>query len=113
MTTGLTVILQRDGDRAIITHQGSIAELAVGHLDREILAGARHVHVGSYFLLDALRPELPRLFEELRATGTTTSLDTNDDPRGVFDVHDLIDMCDVLLPDDAEAQRISWRGDHR
>jgi sugar/nucleoside kinase (ribokinase family) len=107
VTTGLTVILQRDGDRAIVTHLGSIAALHRRHLDLEVLGRARHVHVGSYFLLDGLRRDLPRVFDEVRATGATTSLDTNDDPRGGFDVDAILERCDVLLPNGAEARRIS------
>ena len=107
VSTGLTVILQRDGDRAIVTHLGSIGTLSRQHLDREVIGRARHVHVGSYFLLDGLRDELPGLFDDLRAAGTTTSLDTNDDPRGTFDVDAMLDRCDVLLPNEAEARRMT------
>jgi sugar/nucleoside kinase (ribokinase family) len=107
IATGLTVILQRDGDRAIVTHPGSIGALQRGDLDHVVVRGGRHVHVGSYFLLDGLRPELPELFDELRAAGVTTSLDTNDDPRGRFDVDEILDRCDVFLPNDAEARRIT------
>ena len=39
--------------------------------------------------------------------GSTTSLDTNDDPRGTFDVDTMLDRCDVLLPNEAEARRIT------
>ena len=107
VSTGLTVILQRDGDRAIVTHLGSIGALRREHLDLGVIGRARHVHVGSYFLLDGLRDELPGLFDELRAAGATTSLDTNDDPRGTFDVDAMLDRCDVLLPNEAEARRIT------
>ncbi len=77
------------------------------HLDRDVVGRARHVHVGSYFLLDGLRGELPGLFDELRAAGVTTSLDPNDDPHGTFDVGAMLDRCDVLLPNEAEARRIT------
>jgi sugar/nucleoside kinase (ribokinase family) len=107
VSTGLTVILQRDGDRAIVTHLGSIGRLRRGHLDVDVIRRARHVHVGSYFLLDGLRGELPGLFDEVRAGGATTSLDTNDDPRAVFDVDAILDRCDVLLPNEAEARRMT------
>ena len=107
VSTGLTVILQRGGDRAIVTHLGSIGTLRREHLDLNVIGRARHVHVGSYFLLDALRDELPALFADLRAAGATTSLDTNDDPRGAFDVDAMLEHCDVFLPNEAEARRIT------
>jgi sugar/nucleoside kinase (ribokinase family) len=107
VATGLSLILQRDGDRAIVTHLGSIGVLRHEHLDLDVVRRTRHVHVGSYFLLDGLRGALPGLFDELRAAGVTTSLDTNDDPRGTFDVDPMLDRCDVLLPNEAEARRIT------
>lgn len=103
VTTGLTVILQRIGDRAIVTHLGSIASLAAAHVDRHVINDARHVHVGSWFLLDGLRADLPAVFREVRAHGASTSLDTNDDPRRAWAVGAILDHCDVLLPNDHEA----------
>jgi len=103
LATGLTVILQRDGDRAIVTHPGTIAALARRHLGAAPLAATRHLHVGSYFLLDGLRPELPAIFDAVHAAGGTTSLDTNDDPAGTWQAGDVLGRCDVLLPNDREA----------
>jgi sugar/nucleoside kinase (ribokinase family) len=45
--TGLTVILSRTGDRAILTFPGSIAALDVDRIDPDLLQQARHVHVAS------------------------------------------------------------------
>ena len=36
--------------------------------------------MGSYYLLDALRPDAARLFATARAAGLSVSLDTNYDP---------------------------------
>jgi len=103
-TTGLSVILNRGVDRAILTHPGLIPALSAEELPDELLHQARHLHVASYFLQDALRPGLPRLFKRARSLGLTTSLDTNYDPseqwRG-FD--DLLAVTDVFLPNEAEA----------
>src|SRR6266540_6915390 len=46
--TGLSVILSRGSDRAILTYSGSIAALRYDEIDRRLLARARHLHVGSY-----------------------------------------------------------------
>ena len=54
-------------------------------IDRKLLRRARHLHLGSYFLLDALRPELAALYTEAKALGLSTSLDTNWDPSGTWD----------------------------
>jgi sugar/nucleoside kinase (ribokinase family) len=107
--TGLTVVLARPGDRAILTRPGTIADLHADRIDRGMLDAARHVHVASYFLQDALRPGLPVLFERVRANGATTSVDPNWDPSERWDdgLLDLLRATDVFLPNAQEAIRIS------
>jgi sugar/nucleoside kinase (ribokinase family) len=110
LQTGLSVILARpSGDRAILTYKGSISELDATHIDATYLARASHLHVGGYFLLDRLRPELPGLFRQARRHGLSTSLDTNWDPSGKWDVGDLLAECDLFLPNELEACRIAGR----
>lgn len=110
--TGLSVILNRGVDRAILTHPGLIPALSAEDIPDGLLRQARHLHVASYFLQDALRPGLPRLFERARALGLTTSLDTNYDPserwEGVFDLFPLVN---VFLPNEAEARSLAREPD--
>ena len=106
--TGFTVILAKpDGDRATLTYAGAIAALQSEQVKFELLAQTRHLHVGSYFLLDGLRDGLPELFATARAHGATTSLDTNWDPREQWQIKTILPHCDVLLPNAAEAQRLT------
>jgi sugar/nucleoside kinase (ribokinase family) len=107
--TGLTVVLARPGDRAILTRTGTIADLRSDRIDRSMLEAARHVHVASYYLQDALRPGLPDLFERVRANGATTSLDPNWDPSERWDdgLLELLSLADVFLPNAEEATRIA------
>lgn len=109
--TGLTVILARRGDRALLTYPGTIAALRSGDLDWRLLSRARHLHLASYFLLDALRPEVPALFDEAHAQGLTVSLDTNYDPSGTWDggLAEALARTDVFLPNGVEACAISGR----
>ncbi len=112
LATGMSVILARPGgDRAILTFAGSISELRPDHVDMAQLQRARHLHVGGYFLLSKLRPALPGLFAEARRLGLTTSLDTNWDPHGLWDVGELLNLCDLFMPNEKEAQRIANRPD--
>lgn len=110
--TGLSVILNRGADRAILTHPGLIPALSAEELPDSLLRQARHLHVASYFLQDSLRPGLARLFERARSLGLTTSLDTNYDPserwEGVFD---LLPLVNVFLPNEAEACSLASVGD--
>src|SRR5476649_2377603 len=88
--TGLTVVLSRSADRAILTYPGAFASLQYNGIDLEFLTRARHLHMGGYFLLDALRPDIPRLFDLAHAHDLTVSLDTNYDPKGQWQIGDTL-----------------------
>ena len=109
LPTGITVILLRGDDRAILTSAGTIAALRGADVSSDVLVGAGHVHVSSYFLQDALRSDLPGLFEGVRARGGTTSVDPNWDPAEVWDggLHELLPLIDVFLPNATEARAIA------
>jgi sugar/nucleoside kinase (ribokinase family) len=107
--TGLTVVLARPNDRAILTHAGTIADLRTDLIDPARVERARHVHVSSYFLQQSLAPELPALFTRVRTGGATTSVDPNWDPSERWDggLRDLLGHVDVFLPNATEATRIA------
>ena len=111
MPTGLSVILSRGVDRAILTFPGTIAALRYDEISLSVVRAARHLHLASFFLLDALRPEVPRLFREARNSGATVSLDTNFDPSEKWDggVHAALRDVDVFLPNAVEAKQIAAR----
>jgi ribokinase len=106
--TGVTVVLSQGADRAILTMPGAIPLLSADDVRaavaRAIPAGLRHVHICSFFLEPKLAVELPDLLAEIRQAGVTTSLDTNDDPSGLWGgVDPLLPHLDLLLPNRAEA----------
>jgi sugar/nucleoside kinase (ribokinase family) len=109
LRTGLTVVLARDGDRAILTHPGAIGELRAELVDPGLVAAARHLHLASWFLQTALRPGAAQLLAQARRAGATTSLDPNWDPSGEWDhgLSALLGEIDVLLPNGAEVQRLA------
>lgn len=110
LRTGMTIILLRpDGDRAILTYLGSIAALRTEQIDPGLLADARYVHAGSYFLQHALQPGLPALFARARTMGTLTSLDTNWDPDEQWEsgLQQVLRETDIFLPNAAEATAIA------
>jgi len=106
---GLSVILARPGgDRAILTHLGTINRLRAEQVPHALLQKTRHLHVASYFLQTALQPGLAELFLRARALGLTTSLDTNWDPSGEWlGLDELLGLVDVFLPNQNEALAIS------
>lgn len=112
-STGLTVVLSKPDDRGMLTMTGTIGDLRREALDPALLADTRHIHVSSYFLQQRLRPELPRLFDEVREAGVTTSVDPNWDPSGGWDggLLELLTRTDVFLPNAMEATRIAHISD--
>ncbi len=115
LRTGLTVSLSEPGDRALLTYPGSIAELRLTDIDWEYLRTFRHLHLASYFILTALRPDIPALFRRAKEYGLTTSLDTGWDEAGAFgtNLEDTLPYVDVFLPNAEEARTITGLQDVR
>lgn len=111
--TGVTVVLVRGSDRAMLTAPGTITELTPELVDRRLLRAARHVHVSSYFLQDGLRPGMADLLREARRAGATTSVDPNWDPSEQWDggLLDLLDETTILFVNAEEAKRIGRADD--
>ena len=109
--TGASVVLDRGGDRAILTRLGAIGSLSAGDLEDLPDLPARHVHVASYFLLPpAAREALPSQLARWRTAGATCSVDTNYDPAGRWDVGGLLNSVDLCLPNETEAAALDWTG---
>ena len=109
--TGLSVILNRSADRAILTFPGLIPALKASEVPDELLQQARHLHVASYFLQKELQPGLPNLFRRAHIAGLTTSLDTNYDPFEEWTaIDELLRLTDFFLPNQAEALSITRAG---
>jgi sugar/nucleoside kinase (ribokinase family) len=107
--SGLTVILQHDAWRNILTYAGTISELALDDLDFDYLTDSRHFHFSSFYLQTRLRPHVTELFKKLKAAGLTISLDTNDDPEDLWEggLRDVLNYVDILMPNAREALRIA------
>jgi sugar/nucleoside kinase (ribokinase family) len=115
LASGLSVILSRGNDRAILTYPGSIPLLSYADIDLDLLGQARHLHLGSYYLLDRLRPDVPRLFAEAHRRGLTVSIDTNYDPLLEWDggVREALAGADLFFPNETELLAISRKADLR
>jgi sugar/nucleoside kinase (ribokinase family) len=111
--TGLTVILQREAWRNMVTYSGTIGELTWDDLDFDYLTDSRHFHVSSYYLQGGLRPHVPELFRKMKEAGLSTSLDTNDDPDDRWEggLLDALRYVDVFLPNEREAQKAACVSD--
>jgi sugar/nucleoside kinase (ribokinase family) len=110
--TGASVILGNRTDRAILTATGTIADVRAADVPGSLLARARHVHAGSYYLQPQLAAGLPALFRAAHEAGATTSLDPNWDPSGRWGGLDAAAAeTDVLLPNAAEASGLARLAD--
>jgi ribokinase len=101
--TGLSINLQRDDDRAILTDRGAIPALDVAAAVAAVERGVRHVHLASVFLVPALAEHGGALLAAARRAGATVSVDTNFDPSGAFAAPIWLRDADVLVPNEAEA----------
>lgn len=111
LVTGASVILDRAEGRAILTAPGAISALSSHDLSNLADRPARHVHIASLFLLSPeVREALPDAVRRWAASGATTSLDTNWDPAERWETHGLLDLADVVLPNEAELVALTRAG---
>lgn len=106
--TGMSVIINRGDDRAVLTATGTISSLSPDDLAALPDRTARHVHAASYYLMSQeFRSALPREFGRFRAARVTTSLDTNWDPEGRWNLAALLAETNIFLPNEAELTAIA------
>ncbi len=107
-TTAVTVSLSGPADRALITHLGTIATFGAADIPDTAWDETRHLHVSSFFLQHALRPDCAAQFQRARARGIATSLDTGDDPADCWDsgIREALAAVDLLFPNEREATRL-------
>jgi ribokinase len=107
VATALSVVLSA-GDRAILTFPGTLATTGPDVVDPDLLSQVRHVHSASMFLQPRLAPHLPGFFKTAVDAGATTSLDTNWDPKALWQgVFELLRYTSILFPNAAELLAIT------
>ncbi len=111
--TGVTIALSTGDDRALVTFPGAIAELRYADIPLNILEGKDHLHLTSYYLQSALRPDFPRLLDQAKRLGLTNSFDPNTDPKQGRDskIFDVLEFTDVLFLNEPESLLLSGAGD--
>lgn len=108
-STGVTVVLNDDEDRVMVTYPGPMTELALEDIDERIFANARHLHLSSLFLQKRLQAQIVQLFRKAKSFGITTSLDPQWDPFEKWDVDwpSLLQYVDIFLPNESEVLAIT------
>jgi len=112
-STGLTVVLPYPQHRYMLTYPGTMFEMQYSDIDMDYAQTARHLHLSSFYLHRALRPQILQLFRQAKESGLTTSLDTNDDPENQWaqDLLEVLKYVDIFFPNDREARKIARTDD--
>jgi len=110
-TTGATVVLNFENDRAMVTYPGAMQAFSIDDVDFSILSQACHLHFSSYFLQPGMQPGLVALLQAAKEAGLTTSLDVQWDPaeKWQFDYPTILPYVDVFLPNEAEAMHLTGK----
>lgn len=114
LATGLTVCLPYPADRMLLTCKGTMVLNPADIIDTTRLRQARHIHVGSFFLQDGLRPHVAKLFKSARELGLTTSLDTGWDPQEYWlsdDLREALGHTSYLFPNAFEFEKLAGTRD--
>jgi sugar/nucleoside kinase (ribokinase family) len=100
LSTGATIVLNYDQDRAMVTYPGAMIDLRLKDIDFGFLSQAKHMHFSSYFMQPGIRSDITILFQKAKELGLTTSLDTQWDPEEKWDLplEKLLPHVDVFLP---------------
>jgi sugar/nucleoside kinase (ribokinase family) len=101
-TCSVVVLVDRHGQRTMLSDRGAAARLHATDLPPELLADAVHLHLSGYVLLDeSSRPAGVAMLAAARAAGLTTSVD----PQVAAPIDGFIDLVrgvDLLLPNTDE-----------
>jgi sugar/nucleoside kinase (ribokinase family) len=109
VATGASIVLNFGEDRAMVTHQGAMADFGVNDIPEKALLQSRHLHVSSVFLQPILKEEIVTLYRKAKALGLTTSLDPQWDPaeQWAIDFPNLLSYVDVFMPNAQELEGIT------
>jgi sugar/nucleoside kinase (ribokinase family) len=113
--TGVTVSLAYPEDRAMLTFAGAMAQLTTAEVDPGYVASARHLHISSLFLQQALQAGCADLLRQTKARGVTISLDPGWDPTEAWDagIENLYGLLDILFVNRVEAVALGKDADWR
>jgi sugar/nucleoside kinase (ribokinase family) len=109
LSTGATLVLNYGEDRAMITHQGAMAQMKLIDIPMDIFSQASHLHFSSYFLQPALQKDVAVLFKKAKKAGLTTSFDMQWDPSEQWDLdfNTILQVVDVFLPNETELIKLT------
>jgi sugar/nucleoside kinase (ribokinase family) len=114
--TGITVSLAYPGERMYVTFPGTLATTTLLQLKDGYIEKGAHLHLTSFFLQEALRPDVGPLLRRAKEEGMSCSLDPGGDPTGKWEVSDLwenLRFLDFFLPNGEEIVGMTGAGSIR
>jgi len=109
VSTGATIVLNFGEDRAMVTHQGAMADFRMDDIPDDVFLQSKHLHVSSIFLQPGLKKDAIKLYMKAKSMGLTTSLDPQWDPAEKWDIDFkiLLPYVDVFMPNAKELECIT------
>jgi sugar/nucleoside kinase (ribokinase family) len=109
LNTGLKVSLNFRNDKAEVTYPGASPHLRYKDIPQKVVRSQDHLHVSSFFMQTDLISFFPKLFQDARRTGMTTSLDPNSDNRNQWNagIWNCLEFVDILMLNEMEAINIT------
>lgn len=107
--TGITVVMNYDEDRAMVTYPGAMANLTVNDISFEDFAGAKHLHFSSYFLQPGINYDIKKVFKKAKEMGLSVSFDTQWDPDEQWKIGltEILPYVDIFLPNETELKHLT------
>ncbi len=111
--TGITVSISSGQERALVSYLGATTRLDESDIPDSVFHGFEHLHLSSYYLLEALRPRCAEMFRRARSHGLTVSVDPACDPKDEWK-HGFLEMLaqvDLFFPNEVELQGVTGFAD--
>jgi sugar/nucleoside kinase (ribokinase family) len=113
VSTGATIVLNYDQDRAMVTYPGAMEDLVKNDIPFGEYKNARHLHLSSFFLQTGIRKDVTGIFKRAKEEGLTTSMDIQWDPeeKWDFDYRGALPYLDIFFPNEAEITALTGTND--
>ncbi|SFL36300.1 Sugar or nucleoside kinase, ribokinase family [Porphyromonadaceae bacterium KH3CP3RA] len=108
-SSGATICLNYNEDRANVTYQGAMDFMTFDDIDKTLFPKTKHIHLSSIFMQAGIKKDLIDILKTARDNNVTTSLDTQWDPNEKWDMdyERILPYVDVFLPNETELKFIT------
>ena len=108
-SSGATICLNYNEDRANVTYQGAMDYMSFDDIDKTLFISTKHIHLSSIFMQSGIKKDLLNILKCAHDNGVTTSLDTQWDPKEKWDLNyaEILPYIDIFLPNETELKFIT------